>query len=91
MADIEIRKTFTMPIGKARKAAQAVADELAKQYNIAYEWEGDVLTFQKTGLKGELRLAPKKIEIDVSLGFVMRMFKDPMRSEIEKNIDKIFS
>lgn len=91
MADIEIRKTFTMPIAKARKAAQTVADDLAREYKIAYQWEGDVLTFQKTGLKGQLRLAPKKIEIDVTLGLVMRIFKDPMRTEIEKNIDRIFS
>lgn len=91
MADIEIRKTFTMPIAKARKAAQTVADDLARQYSMAYQWNGDVLTFHKTGIKGELRLAPKKIEIDISLGFVMRMFKDPMRSEIEKNIGDIFT
>ncbi len=91
MADIEIRKTFTMPIGKARKAAQTIAEDLANQYNIAYEWDGDVLTFEKTGVKGELRLAPKKIEIDITLGLVMKLFKDPMRNEIEKNIDTIFS
>lgn len=91
MADIEIRKSFTMPIGKARKAAQSVVEELSNQYNIPYEWNGDVLTFQKTGIKGELRLSPKKIEIDITLGLVARIFKEPMRSEIEKNIDSIFS
>lgn len=91
MADISIRKSFSMPIAKARKAAQTVAEELASQYNIAYTWEGDVLTFKKTGLSGELRLAPKKIEIDINLGLVMRIFKEPMRAEIEKNIDTIFT
>lgn len=91
MADIEIRKSFTMPIAKARKAAQTIAEDLSSQYSIAYTWNGDVLTFHKSGLKGELRLAPKKIEIDISLGLVMRMFKEPMRAEIEKNIDTIFS
>jgi putative polyhydroxyalkanoate system protein len=90
MADIDILKKHSMPIAKARKAAQQVAEQLQNEYGLSYEWDADVLTFKKTGISGTLKLVPKKVEISITLGLLLRVFKEPMRLEIQKNLDAIF-
>ena len=45
MADINIVQQHKLTAVKAREAAQQVADKLAREYDLACAWDGDVLRF----------------------------------------------
>jgi len=90
MSDIKIRRSHTLPHDKARHAAEKMAKRLQKEFNLDYEWDGDVLVFERSGLNGELTVAPRHVEMEVKLGFLLRMMKPTIEKHIHENLDEIF-
>lgn len=91
MAHIKIRRSHTMPHDKARVAAEKMAERLQKEFDLDYEWEGDVLVFERAGVNGELTVAPRHIEMEVKLGFLLGMMQPTIEKHINENLDDIFA
>jgi putative polyhydroxyalkanoate system protein len=91
MSDIKIRRAHAMPHDKARLAAEQMAKRLKKEFDLEYEWDGEVLVFERSGVNGELTVAPKYVEMEVKLGFLLRMMKPTIEKHINKNLDEIFA
>ena len=51
MADISIVQAHSLTPEQAREAAQQVADKIAREYGLACNWEGDVLRFERSGVR----------------------------------------
>ena len=49
MSTIDIRRIHGTTLKKAKASAQAIADELAGEFDVEYEWEGHVLHFRQIG------------------------------------------
>ncbi|HSY29450.1 MAG TPA: polyhydroxyalkanoic acid system family protein, partial [Burkholderiaceae bacterium] len=47
MADISITQKHKLSHKKAKAAAQKVVDQLAEEYGVNAEWEGDTLNFKR--------------------------------------------
>ena len=90
MSDIHIVRAHTMPLKKAKEAAERFAGQLKEKFDLAYGWEGDVLNFQRTGAQGSLTLGAKEVIIDVTLGFLLKAFKGKMEGHINDNLNKLF-
>lgn len=91
MSEIKIRRAHTMPHDKARLAAEKMARRLKKEFDLEYEWDGDVLVFQRPGVNGELTVAPKYVEMEVKLGFLLRIMKPTIERHINANLEDIFT
>ena len=91
MSDIKIRRAHAMPHDKARAAAEKMAKRLQKEFDLDYEWDGDVLVFERSGVNGELTVAAKHVEMEVKLGFLLRMMKPTIEKHINENLDDIFA
>lgn len=91
MSDIKIRRSHDMPHDKARAAAEKMAKRLQKEFDLDYEWDGDVLVFERSGVNGELTVAPKHVEMEVKLGFLLKMMKPAIERNIHTNLDDIFA
>ncbi|MEP7084522.1 MAG: polyhydroxyalkanoic acid system family protein [Betaproteobacteria bacterium] len=91
MSDIKIRRSHTMPHDTARHAAEKMAKRLHKEFALDYEWDGDVLVFERSGVNGELTVADKYVEMEVKLGFLLKMMKPTIEKHINTNLDEIFS
>lgn len=91
MSDIKIRRSHAMPHDKARHAAEKMAKRLKKEFDLDYEWDGDVLVFERSGLNGELTVAPRYVEMEVKLGFLLGMMKPTIEKHIHENLDEIFA
>jgi len=88
---IDIRHSHSLPHAKARKAVEEVAKKLAERFEIEYEWDGDDLHFNRSGVKGKIALAPKQLHVTAKLGFMESIFKGPIESEIKRVLDERFS
>ena len=94
MSDIKIRRTHSMPHDKARAAAEKMAKMLEKDFQLAYEWaeeDKDVLVFERPGVNGELTVATRHIEMEVKLGFLLKMMKPTIERHINDHLDEIFA
>jgi len=90
MSRIDIRHAHTLPKAKARKAIEDVAKKLAEKFDMAYDWDGDVLNFSRSGVDGHIALEPKELHVQAKLGFLTAMFKDPIESEIRRVLAEKF-
>jgi putative polyhydroxyalkanoate system protein len=91
MSDIKIRRAHAMPHDKARGAAEKMAKRLQQEFALDYEWDGDVLVFERPGVNGELTVAARHVEMEVKLGFLLKMMKPTIERHINENLDQIFA
>jgi len=91
MADISITQKHKLSHKKAKAAAQKVAEQLAEEYGISAEWDGDVLNFKRSGVTGTLELTDHVAQMDITLGFMLKAFAATIEEHVHKNMKKVFS
>lgn len=90
MSDILIRRKHTMNAKTAHRAAESIASQLEQEFGLAYEWEDNVLTFQRSGVSGELVVEKKEVHIRVRLGFLLLAIRPRIEAEIHRYFDETF-
>ncbi len=90
MSRIDIRHAHTLPKAKARKAVEEFAEKLAERFDMDYEWDGDMLNFNRSGVDGHIALEGKELHIFAKLGFLTAMFKEPIEAEIKRVLKEKF-
>jgi putative polyhydroxyalkanoate system protein len=90
MADISITQKHKLSHKKAKAAAQKVVDQLAEEYGVNAEWEGDTLNFKRSGVSGTLEVLPHEAQIDITLGFMLKAFSATIEEHVHKNMKKVF-
>lgn len=95
MPDIHIHRTHALGLAKARKVALSWAEDVEKNFDMActiLEGEtSDTVEFTRSGVKGELIVAPDHFQLDAKLGFLLGAFSKTIESEIEKNLDALLA
>ena len=91
MADISITVPHKMSLKKARAAAQKVAEKMAEEFDVSSEWEGDVLSFSRSGVNGTLAVHEKQAQLEITLGFMLRAFAPTIEEKVTQNMQKVFS
>jgi putative polyhydroxyalkanoate system protein len=90
MSDILIRRKHAMTPKAAREAAEKIACQLDDEFDLAYEWDDNVLVFRRTGVSGELIVEKKEVHIRVRLGFLLLAIKPRIEAEIHRFFDENF-
>ena len=91
MSNIDIRHAHSLQPEQARKAVQEVADKLADRFGMAYNWNGDVLDFNRSGVDGHIAVAPEELHVTAKLGFLLSTMKGPIEAEIRRVLDERFT
>ena len=95
MADIKIHRDHTLGLAKARKVALQWAEEVEKKFEMECTiLEGktsDTVEFTRSGVKGELVVAPDHFQLEAKLGFLLGAFSKTIEGEIEKNLDALLA
>lgn len=85
---MKIRRHHKLGLDEARNRADRIAAYLAKQYSLTSTWEGDHLNVRGNGVQGRLSVGHDSIELEVKLGFALRLMEGPIRTAIESTIDE---
>jgi putative polyhydroxyalkanoate system protein len=88
MPDIRIARAHSLPLSRARAVAQAAADDLAKRYDLTWQWEGDTLHFRRTGVQGRIDVSHSQVALEVELGLMLKGFKSGIEKSIGKHLDE---
>lgn len=89
MAHIEICRIHKLGQKKARSCAEDMATRLEEAYDLAYEWEGDSLLFERSGVRGRMEVAHEEVRVTIKLGLLMRPMKSVFEREINRHLDEI--
>jgi putative polyhydroxyalkanoate system protein len=91
MPDIRIHRKHTLGLAKARKVAWAWAEDVEKKFDMectVLEGEtSDTVEFRRSGVNGQLIVAPDHFELSAKLGLLLGAFARTIEAEIEKNLD----
>ena len=88
MSEIRIRRAHSRPLEEARRAAEKMAKQLRKDFDIDFAWEGEVLRFERSGVDGELHVTAKEVRLEAKLGFLLAFLKPRIEAEVEAQLDK---
>ena len=91
MADIEIRRVHGLGLEAARKAADRMAERLGQRFGLKGSWRGNVMHFERPGVTGSLALTDKDLDLQVTLGMLLRMMKGSLETAVHEELDKLFA
>jgi len=89
MATISIARKHALSHKKAKAAAEKVAQDLNKRFDLAYEWNGDRIEFERSGITGHMSVGKERIALEVSLGWLLTPLKPALEREINAQLDKV--
>lgn len=89
MADISIKRKHQLGLKGARTAADKMADKLGEKFDLAGEWDGNVLVFQRTGVNGTLEISDNEMHLQVTLNFMLKMMKGPIEQAVHEQLEKV--
>ena len=89
MSVIDIHRAPSLDKSHARDAAENLAQDLSAQFDVDYQWDGDVLRFKRSGVKGQLALSDDDLHVHLELGMMLRPFKSRIEKEIHSQLDQI--
>ena len=95
MADIRIHRDHALGLKKAREIAWAWAEQAEGKLGMActvLEGEtSDTVEFTRSGVKGQLIVAPDHFDLHAKLGLLLGAFKSTIEGEIEKELDALLA
>lgn len=90
MSMIDIKKPHNLKLEDAQQVADDLARDLAEKFSIVYQWDGDVLNFQRTGVEGDITVNEEFVHVKARLGFLLSYLKPAVENEIHRYLDEHF-
>lgn len=88
MATVDITREHTLGKETARERAQKLADKLAQKLDAKCSWQGDELTFKRSGADGSILVSDDNVRVQVKLGLMLTPMAGMIRGEVEKALEK---
>ena len=89
MKTIKLTKSYTMSKPELDEILLKVADGLEKELKCKSDWQGDVISFQRSGLKGTLSIKEGELELYIKLGLLAASFSGVIKSHVVKYMDEM--
>ena len=90
MADIDVRRVHDLGLKAARVAADRMAADLGRKFELRGFWEGNVLHFERPGVTGALAITARDLHLTVTLGFLLRALKGSIERAVHEELDELF-
>ncbi len=80
-------------LGKAatRKMVEEIATSLGQKLTFRYHWEGDRLSFKRTGVYGHIDVADHEVRVFVSKSPLLPVSEGWIRAQVEAVMDQYLS
>jgi putative polyhydroxyalkanoate system protein len=90
MPNIAIKRRHSLDHKRAKAAAEKIASDLQKRFDLEYVWERDHIVFRRPGVSGSLHVGKTDVRLDVELSFLLTPLKGPIENAIQKELDALF-
>ncbi len=89
MADIRISRDHQLGLQQAKVAADKMAQKLGEKFDLNGDWNGNRLNFHRPGVTGFLVVSESSVEMEVSLGFMLKMMRGPIENAVHEQLDQV--
>lgn len=91
MADITLKRAHQLGLNGARTAADTMIGKLDKQFDLSGAWQGNTLHFDRPGVSGRLAVSDSEMQLEVTLGFLLKAMKGPIERAVHEQLDKVLA
>lgn len=85
---VSITRAHPFDHATARQRVQTLAETLGRKLNLRYTWEGDRLTFKRTGAKGHIDVRPNAIHVEIRTSRLLPISESRLREQVEAVLDE---
>ena len=85
---MRIRREHSLGIEEARRKVDEIAADMGGRLNLSSEWRENALQIKGSGVEGSIAVSEDAIEIQIELGFALKIMESSIRSAIEGTMDK---
>jgi len=89
MATIRVVRKHGLTQAKAKVAAQKMATDLRRRFDLACSWDEYSCRFERSGLTGSMRVGKEEIALDVKLGFLLSAVAPSIERAIHEELDEL--
>jgi putative polyhydroxyalkanoate system protein len=90
MSVIDMRASHDLSREDAQRAADELAGDLARKFEIDYGWDGDHIHFERPGVHGTITVRENEIRIKAMLGLLLMFLKPRIEDEIREYLQSHF-
>lgn len=91
MAKIDIRRPHGTTVENARAVVEKVAARMRDKFGTEGTWQGDTLTFARSGVKGAIAVSATDVHVTAELGMLLSPLRGTIEDEIRKKLDEHFA
>ena len=91
MADIKIHRSHQLGLKGAHAAATKMAEKLGTQFGLSGDWKGNTLSFDRPGVSGRLVVSDADMNLEVTLGFLLKAMKGPIERAVHEQLDAVLT
>jgi len=88
MPDIVITRKHQRGLKSAKVAADKMAEKLGEKFGLAGDWKGNVLSFSRPGVSGNLVITETTMTLEVTLGFLLKAMKGSIENAVNAQLDE---
>jgi putative polyhydroxyalkanoate system protein len=92
MADILVIRPHTLPLPELRGRIESLLYDLGREYGVFGRWEGGACRLTGAVIeRGVIRLEADRVELEVDLLGMARMFKGKIEGAILERVEKVLA
>lgn len=84
MSHIQITQPYRIPTAQVRDAVDVLAAKLRDRFGAQTQWDGNVLSFDGSGVSGNITVTDTDVTVEADLGFIYGLMKGPIEAEIRR-------
>ena len=88
MANIHIKRAHQLGLNEARARVDHIASSLQDKLEANWAWQGNRLSFNRSGASGTVDVEDNFIEFNVKLGLLLTPLKGKIESTLNEEIEK---
>ena len=90
MGDIVLNRRHRLGLAGAKRLAESIARRLKADYGGSYSWNGDTLSYERTGASGKVAVTRDNFEVRLGIGWLLAPFRSRIERELHAYCDEHF-
>ncbi len=88
MSKIRIIRSHTLSVEDARAEVERIAQRVQRELGADYAWDGDTLSFARSGVSGHITVTAEVLDLTVRLGLLLSVMKGQIEEQIAAKVDE---
>lgn len=85
---MKISRQHALGRDEAKARVERMAGELEQRFGLSSEWNDNRLNIRGSGVQGHLLVSDNSVDLDIDLGFSLKLMESSIRTAVKQQMDK---